>query len=157
MLPLDKITLLKLLEIANRISFFERFSISERTVVLDGKSRCYLCKDHQHIQRQGTLDTNFYLVLSGNVDIVDETKDEVLGLVKPGEFIGEGSFITNSPRSASAKANGDVIVLCLSQSVVSKLPYSIREKIKDAIIAGMAKRIVSLNEKTYRIKTGKID
>ncbi|WP_281561242.1 cyclic nucleotide-binding domain-containing protein [Thalassomonas sp. RHCl1] len=146
MLPLDKIPLLRLMEIANRLDFFEQFSLDERKSLLDEKARCYICKKGQHLQREGEYDNNFFLILSGEVSIKRAKDKTPLGRVKPGEFIGEGSFIANKPRSTSALAESDVILLCLDREKLSQLSAKIREKVKDAIISGMAKRIVKLND-----------
>ena len=146
MLPLDKIPLLRLMEIANRLDFFEQFTLDERKSLLDEKARCYICKKGQHLQREGEYDHNFFLILSGQVSIKRAKDKKTIGLVSPGEFIGEGSFIANKPRSTSARAEADVILLCLDREKLSLLSAKIREKVKDAIITGMAKRIIKLND-----------
>lgn len=146
MRPLDKIPLLRLLEIANRLDFFEQFSLDERKSLLEDKAKCYICRKGQHLQREGEYDNNFFLILSGEVSIKREKDKLFLAIVDPGEFIGEGSFIANKPRSTSARAETDVILLCLDREKLLQLSSKIREKVKDAIIAGMAKRIVKLND-----------
>ncbi|WDE07310.1 cyclic nucleotide-binding domain-containing protein [Thalassomonas viridans] len=152
MLPLDKIPLLRLMEIANRLDFFEQFSLDEKKSLLDEKARCYICKKGQHLQKEGEYDNNFFLILSGEVSIKRAKDKTPLGQVHPGEFIGEGSFIANKPRSTSARAETDVILLCLDREKLSQLSVKIREKVKDAIISGMAKRIVKLNDINARYR-----
>lgn len=142
MLPLNKISRLKLLEIVARVSLFKPFSIQQRELLLD-RARCYQCKKGQFIQKEGEHSADFFLVLAGNVEIYRH--ENYLGTVEAGQFIGESSFIQRKPKSASAKATVDTIVLCMDKDMLKGLPHGIRDKFKDAIIEGMASRIDYLN------------
>ena len=76
-----------------------------------------------------------------------------MGKVKAGEFIGEGSFIKKRPKSATAKALSDCIVLCMDQDTLHGLPVIIKDKFKDGVIEGMAKRIVYLSDEIQHLKS----
>lgn len=147
MLPLNKISKLKLLEVTARLPFFKRFSTAERTYILESGTQCYVCKQNKPVQIEGDLDTQFYLLLSGKVAIIKKTSNKVLGTINPGEFIGEGSFINNRPKSASGIATDESILLSINQAALNKLPAVLKDKVKDAIIEGMANRIVYLTER----------
>ncbi len=147
MKQVDKVSKLKLLEIINRLNFFRQFSLEERRVLLEDRLEVYFCKKNFRVFREGEIDATFYLVLSGKVNIVQTQKNRVLGTINAGEFLGEGAFITQSPRSASAVAYEDALLLRLDIAALRSLSSAIREKLKDAIIAGMAQRIVELNER----------
>lgn len=147
MRQVDRVSKLRLLEIINRLEFFKQFSLEERRALLEDRLEVYYCKKNFRVFRQGEVDATFYLVLSGKINIVQTGKQRVLGTVGVGEFLGEGAFITQGPRSASAVAEKDALLLRLDITALRSLSIGIREKLKDAIIAGMAKRIVELNER----------
>ena len=64
--------------------------------------------------------------------------------IEPGDFVGEGSFVETHTRSINAQAGSETIVLAISHTAMQKLPYAIRDKIKDRIILGMSQRIEKL-------------
>ena len=147
MRQVDKVSKLKLLEIINRLKFFRTFSLDERRILLEDRLEVYFCKKNFRVFREGEIDATFYLVLSGKVNIVQTQKNRILGTVGAGDFLGEGAFITQGPRSASAVAYEDALLLRLDIAALRSLSAATREKLKDAIIAGMAQRIVELNER----------
>ncbi|EKE87503.1 hypothetical protein A10D4_00365 [Idiomarina xiamenensis 10-D-4] len=138
---------MKLLEIVSRLRFFDQFNQDERRLLLEDKLHCYVCKKGFHILREGERDTALYLVLSGDVSVIKRSLQRELGRVGAGNILGEGAFVTRQPRSASAIAASDVILLRLDNDGLKLLPARMREKIKDAIITEMAARIVQLNER----------
>ena len=144
MLPLNKISKLKLLEIIGRINFFKGFTIAQRELLLQ-KSKVYNCKPNQFVQSELDHNSHFYIVLSGEVEILKQGGSQALGIIKAGQFIGEGSFIKKRPKSATAKALNEVIVLCMDQDTLHGLPHALKDKFKDAVIEGMAERIVYLS------------
>ena len=146
MLPLKNITHLKLLEIVARVKFFKNFTIGERELLLNS-SICYKCYKDKFVQKEEDLNHNFYIVLSGQVAITKNGADNIVGYVHVGEFIGESSFINKHRKSASAKAVEDSIILCIDQDALRGLPFTLKDKCKDAIIEGMASRIVYLTDK----------
>lgn len=148
---IHSVSKLKLLEIMNRLAFFKEFTNDERRLLLEDKLHVYSCKKGRAITLEGENDTAFYLLLSGNARI--ELAEQELGRVQAGEFLGEGAFVTRRPRSASAIATEDSILLRLDHQALRSLGASLREKVKDAIITGMAKRIVHLNERLGLTRT----
>ncbi|MCC5880212.1 MAG: cyclic nucleotide-binding domain-containing protein [Idiomarina sp.] len=145
MRAIQSVSKLKLLEIMNRLDFFAEFSNDERRLLLEDKLRLYSCKQGRPITQQGETDTSLYLLLSGYARV--EKDGQELGTLRSGEIIGEGSFVTRQPRSASVIASVDCIVFRIDNPGLRTLGAAIREKVKDAIIRGMAKRIVHLNER----------
>jgi len=143
MLPIKTISHLKLLEIVARVNFFKKLSIAERERLLKS-STCYKCYKDKYVQTEDDLNRNFYIVLSGKVAITKKGSDQVVGHICVGEFIGESSFINKHRKSASAKAVEDSIILCIDQDALRDLPAKLKDKCKDAIIEGMASRIVYL-------------
>lgn len=143
MLPLNHISKLKLLEIVARINFFKQFTIEQRELLLQ-RTKVYQCKMGQLVQSELDHNSHFYIVLSGEVEIIKQGESRPLGVIKSGEFIGEGSFIKKRRKSATARALSDAIVLCMDQDTLHGLPVALKDKFKDAVIEGMAERIIYL-------------
>jgi uncharacterized membrane protein len=74
--------------------------------------------DHQPIVWVGDPGEDFFLIRSGAVEIScpDETGKEVsLGTLTAGHFFGEISLLDGGPRTATARARGDVVLSRLSR------------------------------------------
>ena len=142
---------LKLLEILNRIPFFKGFTVNERKAFFTNSLNFLLCHKNKFIINTGDKETNFYIILSGEASVwINQNKHEVVTL-KPGYFIGEGAFINNRPRSASVMAKTDTMLVCLDQESLRRFPASVREKIKDQIIEGMALRLTDMNQRYLNV------
>jgi CRP-like cAMP-binding protein len=155
MFPLKNISHLKLLEIVARVNFFKSLSVAQRELLLNS-STCYKCYKDKYVQKEDDLNRNFYIVLSGKVAITKQNEgetagDKIVGYISVGEFIGESSFINKHRKSASAKAVEDSIILCIDQDALRDLPAKLKDKCKDAIIEGMAARIVYLTEQIQQL------
>jgi len=155
MLPLKNISHLKLLEIVARVNFFKGLSVGERELLLNS-STCYKCVKDKFVQTEDDLNRNFYIVLSGKIAITKKNsiyqgEDKIVGYISVGEFIGESSFINKQRKSASAKAVEDSIILCIDQDALRGLPGKLKDKCKDAIIEGMASRIVYLTNQIQQL------
>ncbi|MFC3034341.1 cyclic nucleotide-binding domain-containing protein [Pseudoalteromonas fenneropenaei] len=142
---LENISLIKQLEIVNRLAFFKEFSVAERQVLLESFSHLYLISAGRHAFKRFEQDHRLYIVLSGELCIYSRSEHQALGKIAPGEFVGEGAFIRHKERSTSAKALVDTIVLAITAEALTRLPNVIREKIKDQLILGMSERIAKLD------------
>ncbi|HFE52369.1 MAG TPA: cyclic nucleotide-binding domain-containing protein [Bacteroidetes bacterium] len=70
------------------------------------------------IFREGEPGVGMYIIYKGSVGIFKNTPsggEELLAELKPGEFFGEMALLDESPRSATAKALEDSIILGLFQ------------------------------------------
>ncbi|NLR23787.1 MULTISPECIES: cyclic nucleotide-binding domain-containing protein [Pseudoalteromonas] len=142
---LENVPLFKQLEIINRLAFFKEFTLAERQVLLESFGHLYLVQQERHAFKRFEKDNRLYIVLSGEFLIFKQDAAHDLGKVGPGEFLGEGAFITNRERSTSAQALKDSIILAITPDALTRLPNVIREKIKDKLIEGMSHRIAKLN------------
>ena len=143
---------LKLLEILNRIPFFKSFTLNERSAFLTQALSFQKCKAGKKIIKKGDQETNFYIILSGYANVIVNDNQPAVAKLGPGYFIGEGAFIMNRPRTASIVAETDVLVVSLNQESLRRFPASIRERIKDQIIEGMAMRLADMNDKILKSK-----
>lgn len=64
-----------------------------------------------------------YVVLRGEVEILAETDagEVVAGLLGKNELVGELAILTNSPRSATIRAKGEVVALRIAEDMFLKL------------------------------------
>ncbi len=125
--------------------------MNERKAFFAGSLSFMQCRKESYIIQAGDKETNFYIILSGEAAVeINQNKDQVARL-KAGYFIGEGAFIMNRPRSASIVAKTDMMLICLNQESLRRFPASIREKIKDLIIEGMALRLTDMNNKLINV------
>lgn len=75
-----------------------------------------------HIVEQGESGTNLYLILSGQVDVIQEGADgrgQRLAHLGPGEFFGEQAIVQQQPRTAHVVAVEDVTCLVLAPGAPS--------------------------------------
>ena len=80
MLPLNNISKLKLLEIVARIPFFKLFTIEQRELLLH-HTKAYQCKEGHIVQSELDHNSHFYIVLSGNIEIVKQGGGQALGVI----------------------------------------------------------------------------
>lgn len=66
----------------------------------------------QIIVTQGTPGQAFYMVISGQVEMLRENKS--IGMFGPGDFFGEMALLDQAPRSATVRAIGETSCLMLS-------------------------------------------
>lgn len=81
----------------------------------------------QTIFRQGEFADNFYVVLSGEVEIYHGGSPEATAVLGPGQYFGEMSLMSRRQRSASALARGPVDLLVLSAGDFTALANSSSE------------------------------
>ncbi len=64
--------------------------------------------------REGRLETKFYILLDGKVDVtktINNTEARQLKVLEAGDFFGEMAILHNAPRGATVTASGPVTVL----------------------------------------------
>lgn len=108
-------------------------------------------KDTAHIQRysnkdvivsEGVISNNAYVVVSGEVQVTKkvENKNIVVATLKPGEVFGEMGLISETVRSASVVALGEVEVGIIDkegfEKVLSELPDDV-----SAIMLALVERL----------------
>ncbi len=75
----------------------------------------------EYIFREGEEGDRLYVVLEGQVMISKQivgAGEEALAFLERGDYFGEMALIDHQPRSADAKAHGDVVVLTVSSEVL---------------------------------------
>lgn len=135
------------LEILDKVSFFDDFTQADKDA-LSEFHWCFVVYNHNDfLTDEDSLDKRFFILLSGGVNVMKGRPEQLLTQLKPGEIIGEISFLTNEPRTASVIANTQSSALVIDQELLDKLPIALREKLKDLIILRMAQRLNRMNNR----------
>src|ERR671924_215690 len=79
--------------------------------------------DGEALFRAGDRDGKFFVVISGRVEIVDESGDEpkTVAVHGPGEFAGDVSQITGRPAVLSGYARGQTEVYEVTQAALREI------------------------------------
>ncbi len=137
----------KILIILNKVPFFKGFTSFEKEKIVDTEAAFYVAQEDEYIIEQNTLDTAFFILLSGTAKVVLDGREEPLARLEPGDFFGEIAFIQNTPRTTNVIANEVCILLKVDRRLLGALNAEIREKFKDQIIIKLASMVASQNEK----------
>lgn len=99
------------------------------------------------IFKEGSFGREMYILLEGEVEIYREIdgKKRNLAILKKGDFFGEMSVIDKFPRSASAAAKTDIIVLVINGILFAKLLQTNIE-FSNKIIKMLISRLRNTNE-----------
>lgn len=140
----------KLLEILNKITLFQGMDERELKVILNMPKVYEVFAPGETIVREGDVEACFYILLAGKAKVI--VKEQTLAQIGPPQFVGEVGFICKEPRIATVIANEEVKAMRLDAANFSRLPVSIRETIKDKIIAGLVSRLARVNESVANYK-----
>jgi thioredoxin reductase (NADPH) len=93
-----------------------------------GMDECHLCRRKHYragelLFRAGERNPRFYVVIGGQIEIVDESGDTPKTIVthEPGSFAGDVSLITGRPAVVSAIAHGETDVYEISPDALRQL------------------------------------
>ncbi|MGR6872615.1 cyclic nucleotide-binding domain-containing protein [Pseudomonas sp. HK3] len=135
----------RILLILNKVPFFNRFTPLEKEKVIDTDASFYVAQENEYIIEQNTLDTAFFILLSGTANVLLDGNEKPLAEVGPGDFFGEISFIQNTPRTSNVVANEVCILLKVDRRLLGALNSDIREKFKDQVIIKLAAMVTAKN------------
>jgi CRP/FNR family cyclic AMP-dependent transcriptional regulator len=110
-------------EALSQVYLFRELTPSEMDVLISISKEKRVKKDEIIFKEAETGDA-FYLIVSGSVrisTIVPGVGEEALTILREGEYFGEMALIDDAPRSASAIANDDTILLLIEKENFRKL------------------------------------
>ena len=137
----------KILIILNKVPFFKGFTSFEKEKIVDTDAAFFVAQEDEYIIEQNTLDTAFYILLSGTARVTLDEVADPLAQVEPGDFFGEIAFIQNTSRTSNVIANEVCILLRVDRRLLGALNADIREKFKDQIIIKLAGMVAAKNNK----------
>jgi thioredoxin reductase (NADPH) len=111
---------------------------------LAGLAKVCSFKDGETIFQAGQRGLPFYVVESGEIAIVDESRAEPKTLVVhgPGEFTGDVSLLTDRPAVVSAYARGACRAYCVSQAELRRVIQEIPDLSDKLLEAFQTRRIM---------------
>lgn len=142
---INQVDLKRMLNIIERIPFFSNFSMQEKNRMVCLNSHFIIFQKGEYLIREGDQDSAFFILLTGTVSVVKGTSSYTIARLSSGDFFGEISFLTKTPRTATIIADDTVLVVKVNKEMLDSLGPSIRDKIKDSIIMRLAERIQRLN------------
>jgi CRP-like cAMP-binding protein len=80
-------------------------------------------KEGEYVFREGDLGTEMYIIIDGKVEILGEFggKETLLAVFEKGDFFGEMSVLEDMPRTASARALCDTVLLQINGSTFDQM------------------------------------
>jgi NADH dehydrogenase len=104
--------------------FFHR-DITQLQLAQNDRQRVHHFEDGETIITRGHIGRELFIVMNGRVDIEGE-RGEVIATLGPKSVFGEKAILEDTPRTATARANGPVDVLLISRpdfrALVEQLP-----------------------------------
>jgi len=96
-----------------------------------------------YIFHEGDPATEFYVIQQGQVEVVKgniaHDGEEILAILGPGDFFGEGALLDSGARSASIRARSNVEVTVLGRNVFTQIS-SCLAPLRDAVAQAMKRR-----------------
>ncbi len=139
-----------------RIPFFTNVPADELDRIMDGLAVVNLAPGEM-LFREGDAGEQMYVIVSGELEILKgpNSDDElILNRIYEGEYIGEMSLITGAPRTASVRANGDVLLLSMSRTQLLDLLQRHPQLASD-MVSVLSHRLDNTNVSTFRDLTEK--
>ena len=110
-------------DVLSQIYLFRELTPSEMDILVSISKQKRVKKD-EIIFREGNVGDAFYLIVLGSVrisTIIPGVGEEALTILGEGEYFGEMALIDDEPRSASAIANEDTLLLLIEKDNFRKL------------------------------------
>jgi CRP/FNR family transcriptional regulator, cyclic AMP receptor protein len=100
---------------------FRYFTEAERDRI-EGISAVKRIAEGAFLIRNGEIDSTLFAIEDGHLDIIgiDDGVQKVFATVGPGDVLGEGSFIDDSPRSVSVRAREETTVRAWDKRTLSE-------------------------------------
>jgi LmbE family N-acetylglucosaminyl deacetylase len=98
-------------------------------------------RDGEYLCRQGEPGSELYVVMDGNLEVIQEEECDLRGLHGPGAVLGEVAILAATPRSASLRARGDVKLLAMTGSSFRELLHA-HPNLTDRILEILARRLL---------------
>jgi len=144
------------LEILSHIPLFQELDILELGEIAE-----LLMKERfehgQLIFNEGDAGDKLYVILRGEVEIfkkVGPAREEILATLKSGDYFGEMSLVDLAPRSATARAKGELSVLTMTKKdfdLLLKASDLMAAKIYKFFVLTISKRLRDADDKIKKI------
>ncbi|MEM6512252.1 MAG: serine/threonine-protein kinase [Pseudomonadota bacterium] len=125
-------------DLLRTLRFFHEFSHAEIWEVLRASDWAEY-RDGDDIVREGDSDDRFYIIVSGNVDVVKT--NEFVGELTAGDCFGETSYVRGAKRQASIVAKGPVTMLRVSSTLMEQVSSSCQLRFNKRFLRALITRL----------------
>jgi phosphoserine phosphatase RsbU/P len=139
-----------------RIPFFTNLPADELDRIMSELDVVQL-EPREILFQEGDTGERMYIVVSGELEILKApgSDDElILNRIQAGEYIGEMSLVTGAPRTASVRANGEVMLLSMSRDQLMDL-LKRHPHLASDMVTVLSHRLDNTNAATFRDLTEK--
>jgi len=117
-------------------------------------------KNNEKIFAEGDFGDSMFIIKKGTVKIYKETlkRKKQIALLSDGEFFGEMALIESAPRSATAIAGGETVLIKLSMDTFKLLKTNYPAtgfKVVDVLLKFMSQRIRRTTKKAAKLIKGR--
>jgi cGMP-dependent protein kinase len=138
------------IERLRKVNLFKNFT-NAKLEILSKKIKTEKIPNGKNVITQGEEGTRFYIVKKGLVDIF--VKDNYIRTMNENEYLGERALFFKEPRSATAKAHGDVEVYYLEKDAFETvIEKNLKDYLRDRLY--LQDNTVQLNDLVYYMKLG---
>ena len=138
------------IEQLKKVNLFKNFT-NAKLENLSKKIKIEKVPNGKNVITQGEEGTRFYIVKKGLVDIF--VKDKYIRTMNENEYLGERALFFKEPRSATAKAHGDVEVYYLEKDAFETvIEKNLKDYLKDRLY--LQDNTVQINDLIYYMKLG---
>ena len=107
-------------ELLRKVSYFEQCTNAQLRVLIEQGYRQFL-PAQRIICRENELGESFYMILTGKVEVVSERLNQVIATLEAGEFFGEISLLTGTPRTATVRTVEETTLFVVDRRALQKL------------------------------------
>jgi eukaryotic-like serine/threonine-protein kinase len=143
-------------DLVGRLKKFEMFSqFSEEEIEEIADSGKFItCKAGENIIQEHESDSNFFVLLEGNVEVVKGSR--VLTDFLPGACFGEIGAFARQKRSAAVVAVEPCKLLQINAVLFRELDPELQLKMLHIVVRNMASLVMSLDDKIMELTEGKV-
>lgn len=146
MQPLNAANIDRMVEILKNVPLFKSLSELEIEHLYMQGAEFLKTKPAEVIITEGAKEPYFYILLTGQAEIYkNNLPSHIIATLKPGNFLGENSYLNNSPRNANVRATQECVIMKMDAKVLHQMPLEIRDKIKDKFIEELIRRVTKMN------------
>jgi eukaryotic-like serine/threonine-protein kinase len=141
-------------DLVRQLKTFELFSLfTDQEIQELAKAGDFItCKAGEHIIRENESDSNFFVLLKGNVRVVK--KSRVLSDFLPGACFGEIGAFARQKRTVGVVAQEDCTLLQINTLLFKELEPLVQLKMLHIVLRQMASLVMSLDSEIMRLSEG---
>ena len=138
------------IEQLRKVNLFKNFT-NAKLEVLSKKIKVEKVANGKNLITQGEEGTRFYIIKKGQVDIY--VKDKYIRTMNENEYLGDRALFFKEPRSATAKAHGDMEAYYLEKDAFeSVIEKNLKDYLRDRLY--LQDNTVQLSDLVYYMKLG---